>query len=264
MPPPARSDDAHASTVPAFTGTAPAATDDAHAATMRAFPPIATPSPGTPDAALDVPATRPSTMPPTRPSAHAASDRPIPQLPLTKKQLLIAGSALFGLIVVIALAASGGKKSSGKPVIGTTTGSTTMGTSSDDAVAPTIERAKALIASEDYEAAIDMLKTARKANPQNAELAFLAGKAYFGQLYWTDGIDSFRSAIKLDPSYRENDELLKTVLKGFLTTPDIDDRIAGFIERDLKDAMRPYLQETADTHPKKNLRARARAELERL
>ena len=204
-------------------------------------------------------ATRPTTAAPTRPSG----DRPIPQLPLTKKQLLIAGSALFGLIVIIALAASGGKSTrSAKPIA---TGSAVLPQpASNDADAATIERAKSLLASEDYDAAADLLKSARKTSPDNAELAFLAGKANFGRLYWTDGVESFRAAIKLDASYRDNDDLLKTVLKGFLTTPDVDDRIVGFMRRDLGASMKPYLQETADKHPKKALRARARAELDRL
>ena len=56
--------------------------------------------------------------------------------------------------------------------------------------------------------------------------------------------------------------LLKAVLKGFLTTPDLDDRIVGFMRHDIGLPLRPYLEETAEKHPKKNLRARARAELD--
>jgi tRNA A-37 threonylcarbamoyl transferase component Bud32 len=218
---------------------------------------------GAPAAALNVPPTRPSTVQPGGP-ARPAEARPIPQLPLTKKQLMIGGGGLLALLLIIAIAASGGDKKKA------TTAKTeaTAGSSQphiempDDEAAPgVIEKAKALIASEDYDGAVRVLRPARKKYADNAEIAFLAGKAYFGQLYWTDGIDSFRAAIKLDSSYKENPELLKTVLKGFLTTPDIDDRIVGFMRRDIGPPMRKYLEETAEKHPNKSLRARAKSEL---
>jgi serine/threonine-protein kinase len=207
-------------------------------------------STGAPNRSIDIPVTRPAKQP--------------RQLPLTTKQMMIAGSVVFGLVVVIALVARGGKsnKTTAKPPV--VPGVPALVAPVSEADAKAIERAKTLIASEDFDAAVDVLDDARKASPQNAELAFLAGKANFGRLYWSDGIESFRDAIKLDSSYRGNDDLLKTVLKGFLTTPDIDDRIDGFIRRDLGPAMKPYLKETADTHPKKALRARARSELDRL
>jgi serine/threonine-protein kinase len=207
-------------------------------------------STGAPNRSIDIPVTRPAKQP--------------RQLPLTTKQMMIAGSVVFGLVVVIALVARGGKsnKTTAKPPV--VPGVPALVAPVSEADAKAIERAKTLIASEDFGDAVDVLDDARKASPQNAELAFLAGKANFGRLYFSDGIESFRDAIKLDSSYRDNDDLLKTVLKGFLTTPDIDDRIDDFIRRDLGSAMKPYLKETADTHPKKALRARARSELDRL
>ena len=88
----------------------------------------------------------------------------------------------------------------------------------------------------------------------------MSGKANFGRLYWSDGIDDFRDAIRLDKSYRDDPELLKAVLKGFITTPDSDDRIVAFM-REIGPPLRPYLEETAEKHPNKQKRARARAEL---
>jgi serine/threonine protein kinase len=221
-------------------------------------------STGTPDAALDVPPTRPSMLPPTAPLGGSSSgDRPIPQLPFSKKQLMIAGGGLFVLIILIAVFAGGGSdKKAPKDTKGSGSSAVIdMETPPGDNVASTIESAKSLIAAEDYEQAAAILKDARKANPNNAEVAFLAGKAYFGKLWWADGIESFRAAIKLEPSYKDDADLLKTVLKGFLTTPDVDDRIVGFMRRDIGPPMRPYLEETAEKHPKKALRARASAEL---
>jgi len=208
------------------------------------------PSSGAPDRSMGVPPTRPTGM---------ASDRPIPKLPLTKKQLMIGGGGLAVLLVVIVIVASGGstKTTTAKPGSGSTI---VDDQPKSDPVPQVIERANGLIASEDYEDAVATLKRARKANPDNAELAFLSGKANFGRLWWTDGIADFREAIKLDDGYKENQELLKAVLKGFLTTPDVDDRIVGFM-REIGPPMRPLLEETAEKHPKKALRARARAEL---
>lgn len=214
-----------------------------------------------PDRALDVPPTRP-----TAPGAYGGSSRggdyPIPQLPLTRKQLMMAGGGLLALIVFIALVAGGGsddkkKTASTKPTQGSASTATTAIADDGDAAA----KAKSLIASEQYGEAVTLLKAARKSEPENAELAFLAGKAYFGQLWWGDGVESFRAAIKLDPSYRENPELLKAVLKGFLTTPEVDDRIVRFMRSDIGLPMRKYLEETAEKHPKPPIRARARAEL---
>jgi serine/threonine-protein kinase len=216
---------------------------------------------GTPGAPLVVPPTRPS---PVAPSAPAA--RPIPQLPFTKKQLMIGGGGLLGLVLLIAIVAgSGGDKkktaATQKPAAGS--GSSVVEVEPKaDPVPAIIERATGMLASEDYDGAVRVLRAARKQHPESAEIAFLAGKAYFGQLWWSDGVDSFRAAIKLDPSYRENPELLKTVLKGFLTTPDRDDRIVSFMRKDIGPPLRPYLEETAQKHPKKALRARAQAELD--
>lgn len=214
---------------------------------------------------MQVPPTRPSTAVPAGALAAAPSAaRPIPQLPFSKKQLLVGGGGVLALIVLIAVFAGGGGSKRGstktdKVAIGP--GGPLTAEPKGDEAAAIVERANALLASEDYEAATSMLRKARKEHPSHAEIAFLAGKAYFGQLYWTDGVDSFRAAIELEPSYKENPELLKTVLKGFLTTPDVDDRIVDFMRHDIGLPMRPYLEETAEKHPKKHLRARARAEL---
>jgi hypothetical protein len=225
-------------------------------------------SDGAPGAPLHVPPTRPSTVAPTSPASPSGAGpdaRPIPQLPFTKKQLMIGGGGLLGLVLLIAIVAGSGgdKKKSAvatKPETGAGADVVEIEPKSDP-VPAIIERATGMLASEEYDSAARLLRAARKQHPESAEIAFLAGKAYFAQLWWTDGIDSFRAAIKLDPSYRENPELLKAVLKGFLTTPDTDDRIVSFMRKDIGPPLRPYLEETAKKHPKKALRARAQAEL---
>jgi serine/threonine-protein kinase len=211
-------------------------------------------SSGAPDRSL--------TVPPTRPSGERVvrKDRPIPQLPLTKKQLMIAGGGLVGLVLIIVIA-TGGDSSKKPDAPKTGSGSAVVAEEPKvDPIPQIIERANGQLASEDYEDAVATLKRARKAYPDSAELAFLSGRANFGRLWWTDGVADFRAAIELDAGYKDNPELLKAVLKGFITTPDVDSRIVAFM-REIGPPLRPYLEETAEKHPKKAIRARARAEL---
>jgi hypothetical protein len=203
---------------------------------------------GTPNRSLSIP--------PTRPAAAPRSG-----LPLSPKKLAIIGGGVVALVVIIAIVASGGSKKSGatKATPPTTPGEAAL---KADAIDSTIERGNQLIAQDDPEAAVTLLTKARKANPDNAQLALTLGRAYFAKLWWSEGVKNFRDAVRLDPSLKDNPDMLKTVLKGFLTTPDVDDRIADFM-LEIGDPMKAYLQETADTHPNKQLRARAKAELRR-
>jgi hypothetical protein len=177
--------------------------------------------------------------------------------------MMIAGGGLLVAIVLIAIIAGGGggkkgagaKGSPGKPAA-------TQGQATLDDVAPIIEHANQLIASDDAEEAVAVLGNARKSAPDNAQLALALGRAYFAKLWWSEGVRNFRDAVRLDPELKSDPEMLKAVLKGFLTTPDVDDRIADFM-LEIGDPMKAYLQETADTHPNKQLRARAKNELRR-
>jgi len=269
--------DPNAEHVPPAPAAPPHATDiatPAPASVVKATPPHGAPTAPAPVAdtaparsidpvqTLAVP-DGPLIIPPTRPSTGGSATA-IPQLPFTRRQLMIAGAGVFALVILIAIIAGGGskkKKTDAPPKHPDTPAVVKEAAPKEDPLPKLIERGKAMLEAEQYEDAAAMLKRARKAYPDSAELAFLAGKANFKQLWWSDGVDNFRDAIKLDDSYRNDPDLLKTVLKGFLTTPDIDDVIRDFMRHDLGPAMRPYLEETAEKHPKKALRARARAEL---
>jgi serine/threonine-protein kinase len=122
--------------------------------------------------------------------------------------------------------------------------------------------ADALVAAGKLDAALDVLAKARRAHPDAASLPFAAGKIYFARYWWTDGIKSFRDAIRLDPGYRTNPELIRTAIRGFITTPQYDDRLGDFLA-ELGPAAVPALEETAHTHPNPQVRARAAAELRR-
>jgi hypothetical protein len=194
-------------------------------------------------------------IPPTRPAAAPRSG-----LPLPPKTLAMIGGGVVVLVIIIAVAASGGSKKSSATNGSAATSSETA--PKPDEVAATVERANQLIAQDDPEAAVTLLTKARKASPDNAQLALTLGRAYFAKLWWSEGVKNFRDAVRLDPSLKDNPDMLKAVLKGFLTTPDVDDRISDFM-LEIGDPMKAYLQETADTHPNKSLRARAKSELRR-
>jgi hypothetical protein len=164
------------------------------------------------------------------------------------------------VIVVIAVVASGHKSQPAAPAVAQ--GSAT-GSAGGDPVDVVLAHASELAQGGDSEAALQTLVRARKQYPDSAALAVATGKLYFNKLWWTDGIKSFRDAVRIDPSLKSDADLIKTVLRGFNTTPDVDDRIESFLREDIGAPARPYLEETAKSHPNKQIRARAAAELRR-
>jgi serine/threonine-protein kinase len=116
--------------------------------------------------------------------------------------------------------------------------------------------AKALAASGKLDRAIDTLVVARATYPDHGTLPLLAGKLYFSKLWWNDGLTSFHAAFKLDPSLRRDHEVIEAAVKGFLTTPQYDARLAGFV-LELGSAAAPVLDEVATTYRAPSLRARA-------
>ena len=99
--------------------------------------------------------------------------------------------------------------------------------------------------------------------PDSALLAYTAGRICFSKYYWTEGLKDFRDAIRSDPGYRSDPELIKIVLRGFITTPGYNDDLAGFLRDDIGSAAQPFLDETARDHPNPVIRSRAAAELRR-
>ena len=126
-----------------------------------------------------------------------------------------------------------------------------------------VARATELVAQGDKDAALEVLNRARRKSPDNAALAYATGRVYFQKYYWTEGLRNFRDAIRNDPSYRADQELIKTVVRGFVTTPSYNDDLASFLHDDIGAASRPVLEETARTHPSPSIRTRVTNELRR-
>ena len=182
----------------------------------------------------------------------------VPQLPLRK--IAIGGGALLLLLVVIAVVAGG---RANKTAVADAGGAVGSGAAPVDPAADVIARANDLAANGEREAAINLLTKARRDYPTSAEIPYVAGKLYFAKLWWTDGLKSFRDAIRIDPAYGGDPEMIKTVLKGFITTPDYNDELASFLRNDIGDPAKPFLEETARDHPNAAVRARAQDELGR-
>jgi eukaryotic-like serine/threonine-protein kinase len=195
---------------------------------------------------------------PGRPPAAAAGPSPR----AVRRIALIVGGALVALVVVIAVVAGRGGGSPTAASDGTGSGPPEQHVEINPAD-ETFAQASDLIARGQRSAAIDLLVAGRKLYPNDARLPYLLGKLYFERLYYTDGLKMFRDAIRLDPSYRSDHELIKTVLRGFITTPRTEDALADFLREDIGAEAKPLLEETAADHPSSMIRARAASELRR-
>src|SRR6185503_14337544 len=110
-------------------------------------------STGAPNDSLGIPPTRPT------PVGAPLGERPARKLPFTRKQLLIGGGGVLALIAVVVIIAAGGSK--GSPSSKPKSGSDPSGELDEpksDPVPQVIERATSLIASEDYDEAVSVLK----------------------------------------------------------------------------------------------------------
>ncbi len=195
---------------------------------------------------------------------------PAPPRPASRRTLVIAGGAIAAIAIVIAVAVGMSK--------GTTdsAGTTPPPSPADsvavistepeavgDPVADLVVRAKELAASGRLKPAIDLLTKARRHHPQDARLPFQAGMLYVDKMYFGDGLPLVRAAFAIDPAYRSNPELIKALLRGFNAKASYDGAIARFLREDIGAAAKPYLEETATSHPNAIVRKRAAAELKR-
>ena len=119
-----------------------------------------------------------------------------------------------------------------------------------------VAKTKQLAADGKVTAALDQLRHARQIYPESAQLPLLAGKLAMSQLYFSEGILSFRAAIKLDPAVRTDPELVHAAIRAFTITPSVDAELARFVT-ELGAAAWPELDEIARSHPNPAIRARA-------
>ncbi|MGN6109391.1 MAG: protein kinase domain-containing protein [Kofleriaceae bacterium] len=235
---------------------------------LAAIPPAPGPEPTMASLGFSPP---PPRVAPPPPSAHGAPSAPPPTssaaapTPLwrNRKYVAIGASALLAVLVLAVVLATSGSSSTTPPVDAAVAPAPAPTPAPADPAADVLARADELISAGRREAALDLLTGSRRAFPEDARLSYLAGKLYFERLWWTDGLKQLRDTVRLDPQYRTDPELIKIVLKGFITTPRYDSALASFLREEIGPAAKPYLEETATSHPNASIRQRAASELRR-
>lgn len=241
----------------------PPPVDDGKATVAFLGAPPAGPSPlDAPDApATDDPSPVPSLDP-------VALPPPPPLAPLIpRKQWQVVG-AVLGVVVLIAIVVGTckGKKSTTTPretPAESEKPAPSQPTESDPADEQ-VTRIQELIDAGSSREAISQASAARKVFPEDARFAYLLGKLYFERQSWTPGLKQFRDTLALDPTYRSDPDLIKAVLKAFITPADYPAELGAFLRKDIGPPARQYLEETAASHPRANVRARARSELAKM
>ncbi|CAN5291472.1 hypothetical protein BH11MYX1_BH11MYX1_10440 [soil metagenome] len=219
---------------------------------------------GTVRADLEVPPTRRRTVPPTRVQPVPPTRMlPLRRFPITKLQLGLGGGVLAVVLIAVIAAKSGGASG---PVVAAAGSATAVHPDATlaDPVAPLLARASDLYANGDLEPARDVVTKARRQHPESAQLAYLAGRIYFAKLYWGDGVKAFRDAMRLDPAYRTDAELVKVAIRGFITTPDTNSVLEEFLRVELGAGAKSALEDIAKSHPNAAIRSRAKVELTKL
>ncbi len=197
-------------------------------------------------------------------SLHVARVATAASRPRKFKALLVAmlAACVAGVVaMVLAIRSDSAEKPAAVPVQPTAPApvATPELPEADDPVADLLRRAKDM----GREPAIELLTKARKTYPNDARLPYEASKLYLGKMWWADGLKQARAAIALDKTYRNDAELIKLVLTGFNTTASYDWTLAKFLREDIGPAAKPYMQQTAESHPNTIVRKRAAAELKR-
>jgi serine/threonine-protein kinase len=167
------------------------------------------------------------------------------------------------VVIVGAIGAGAAIALRGGPAEPTAAAPSAAAPATPDPIRDLVARANDLANQREPEAALDVLRRARRQYPDSAVLAYTAGQICFSRYYWTEGLKHFRDAIRLDASYRSDPELIKTVLRGFNTTPSYNNDLAGFLHDDIGSAAAPFLEETARDHRNPVIRSRAAGELRR-
>ncbi|HUJ61605.1 MAG TPA: hypothetical protein VLX92_24035, partial [Kofleriaceae bacterium] len=204
----------------------------------------------------------PVAAPPAQP-APPAQRAPARRLALGRGQLALAGGGLLVVVLVIAIVLGTRGGASAPPRDAAVATAVVRDAPAVDPSVAILAEIDDLVRNDERDAALERALRARRQYPDNAKLALVAGKLYFAKLYWSDGLHQLHDAIRLEPSYRSDPELIKTVLRGFITTPGTDEAIARFLTDEIGAPAAPYLEETAKEHPNPQIRSRAAALLRR-
>lgn len=107
---------------------------------------------------------------------------------------------------------------------------------------PDLAAVRKLIKRGQKRTAIKKLVQLQRQHRQSAAIAYLLGNLYFDRLWWKDGLDAYRGAIRLNPAYREDPVLIRNVVRN-LMSPRQHWRGAQFLEREIGPPALPYIEE---------------------
>jgi eukaryotic-like serine/threonine-protein kinase len=108
------------------------------------------------------------------------------------------------------------------------------------------------------EAALKTIARLRKQEPSNAELAYLEGNAFSGQMWWSEALSSYRDAIRLDSRYREDPRLINNMI-GALMSSSFHHKGGRFLRDEIGAPAVPLLDDASREAESTTTRKRAAA-----
>lgn len=95
-------------------------------------------------------------------------------------------------------------------------------------------------------------------HPKNAAIPFLLGQLYLGRLWVDDGLKLFRKAIELNPIFRSNPFLIRSVINGLGNDRD-QSQVRRFLSQEIGKPAVPYLEEVLHGEWRQQVKERAAA-----
>ncbi|WP_428267636.1 protein kinase domain-containing protein [Haliangium sp.] len=126
-----------------------------------------------------------------------------------------------------------------------------------------LARARSLLAQDRAEDARRLLQKLKPRHRDTPELHYLLGRAYFATLWCNDGIEAFRTAIELEPSYRGDAVLIESAVYGLANDKHYQ-AVTRFLVRDIGADAAPALEQMATQYHRKEVRERAARALRRM
>lgn len=95
-------------------------------------------------------------------------------------------------------------------------------------------------------------------HPKIAAIPFLLGQLYLGRLWVDDGLKLFRKAIELNPIFRSNPFLIRSVINGLGNDRD-QSQVRRFLSQEIGKLAAPYLEEVLHGEWRQQVKDRASA-----
>jgi serine/threonine-protein kinase len=120
---------------------------------------------------------------------------------------------------------------------------------------PRVEQARQLVATGQTAQAIEVLERLRSEKPNDADAPYLLATIYFDGHRWGEGLSSAQAAMKKNPSFRTDGDLIRGTIRA-LASDTFYPRAQAFL-RGLGVAAKPFLRDSARRDPNPKVRERA-------